>query len=298
MKTRKENLWNRLKKIADRDGYTIKLIVYLRRQDDFVASVWNQRLKMPVNHYNETDTWHSYIENCPDDPTLNLDYYSTLQSASNVLGRENIIVRRYDRNFLKDGLSQADFLDALGLELTDEYVMSKAVVNPKLSLNGCEIKRIINGMEKISLQEHRFFQKSLTCTAALSEQEYPRILWNAAEADAFMNRYAESNQKIADVFIQDGLPLFENRHADGEVWQPDNPQFLPDVIRFAASSDLQLLRAHKELQQQVKEQRKEIQELKKQLEEIQGSVNMLRQFRQKFKHPLKTLFRKLLHKSE
>jgi hypothetical protein len=39
-----------LKKEAQNRGYQIKIIVYLRRQDDLIVSLWNQRIKRNAPH--------------------------------------------------------------------------------------------------------------------------------------------------------------------------------------------------------------------------------------------------------
>lgn len=259
VQARRESLWAELKEAARRDGYRVKVIVYLRRQDDFAISSWNQRIKTKVdNQKNITHTWEEFVEG--RNRYVNLDYWQTLECAAAVLGKENIIVRRYERSSLKDGLAQVDFLDALGLELTDEYEMDVAILNEKLSLNGCEMKRVINEMTQfINMSESRFFEKVLLNIAEASNEEYPCVLWSAKDAKSFVNSYEEDNRKIVDTFIQDGQPLFHDHYRDGEVWKKDNPHMGDDIVRFAAMSHVSLL--------------KEIQGLKKQIKKLQGKTS-------------------------
>lgn len=42
-----------LKKEADEQNYQIKVIVYLRRQDKFLLSRWNQSVKQRTSHVSE-----------------------------------------------------------------------------------------------------------------------------------------------------------------------------------------------------------------------------------------------------
>ncbi len=283
LKGRRKTLWKELKAAAERDGYGIKIIAYLRRQDDFTVSAWNQKIKVIVPEVDATQTWDDFSHKADcDGRYVNLDYYKTLKDAADVLGKEHIIVRRYDRSHLKDGLAQADFLDALGLELTDEYKMDRVILNEKLSLNGCEIKRVLNGIEEISPKESRFFEKPLQDIAEESNREYPSVLWSASDAKAFVARREEDNAKLAEEFIQDGEPLFHERYRDGEVWRRDNPHMSNDIIRFAAMSDIALLR--------------EIQKLKQQNQRMQKEIEGLHQFRSKAHHPFKTAFSVLARK--
>ncbi len=71
--------------------------------------------------------------------------------------------------------------------------------------------------------------------------------------------------------------MFRNRYRDGEVWEKDNPHMVDDILRFAAMSDLALLR--------------ELQELKKQNLAIWKATEGLRMFRTKIKHPVSTMVR-------
>lgn len=41
-------LWDDLKKESEKAGFRIKIIVYLRRQDDYAASLWNQIIKTAI----------------------------------------------------------------------------------------------------------------------------------------------------------------------------------------------------------------------------------------------------------
>lgn len=257
LKKRRKTLWEELKEAGERDGYGVKAIVYLRRQDDFAISCWNQRIKKRVNEQSDiTQTWEEFIRN--HKKYINLDYCATLEHAAGILGRENIIVRRYDRNYLKDGMVQVDFLDALGLEVTDEYVMDQPILNTRLSLNGCEIKRIINGLGEISLQESRFYEKVLRSIEEESNKEYPSVVWSASDDKAFMEQYDAENQKIVDLFIGDGQPLFQENYRDEEVWHRDNPHMQNDIIRFTVMSNIMLYRRIQELKEQNKEMRREM----------------------------------------
>ncbi len=236
VKKRRRSLWEELDEAAKRDGYVVKLIVYLRRQDDFAVSSWNQRIKKRVDERSDiTQSWEAYLANIGK--YTNVDYYHTLEHAASVLGKDNIIVRRYDRRHLKNGLAQADFLDALGLDLTGEYALDQPMLNEKLSFNGCEIKRVINEMTGfINMSESHFFEKPLLEIAEASNREYPSVIWSAADAKAYVDSFAKDNQKIADDFIGDGQPLFHDEYRDGQVWQRDNPHMGEDILRFTVMS--------------------------------------------------------------
>ena len=59
-KSRKKELWKKLQKEAKSNDFEIKIIVYLRRQDEYAESNWNQRIKHDIIGDN-TMTWEEYI---------------------------------------------------------------------------------------------------------------------------------------------------------------------------------------------------------------------------------------------
>ncbi len=247
VKSRRKTLFEELKDAGSRDGYITKIIVYLRRQDEYISSIWNQKVK----HKEEERSWEEFLDVVKQGRLANLKYYRTLKQAAESLGMEHIIVRRYGREYLKGGMSQMDFLDALGLEFTDEYKMDHPTVNQKLTLNGVEIKRVINGFDTISAAEKSYLGQVLSDITSISGQTDTSVMWSAQQAKAFVDQFKKENKKIANTFIQDGKPLFRDHFQDGAVWKKDNPSMQDDLIRFMVMSNVALLRQIQQLQKAV-----------------------------------------------
>lgn len=281
----RESLWEELKEAGDRAGYTVKVIVYLRRQDHLLVSSYNQKIKRRgFMKTNNTLTWKEYSDKY--NKHINPDYYKTLKCAADVLGRENIIARRYDRKHLKGGDSREDFLDVLGLSLTPDYVMDDVINNTRLSLNQCEIKRIINDLPGTTLWEDRYIQEILLQFSNLSENDYPCSVWSKSDAMGFMEKFREDNDKAAEEFIGDGKPLFEDKYPDSELWKKDNPYLIDDVIRYAAMSNLMLTRRIQQLEEAV-------QDMEQRIQKQQDDISNFNLFRDRVKHPVKTVFDKI-----
>ena len=279
----RRSLWKDLKELGGSHDFAVKVIVYLRRQDVYMVSIWKQRVKGNALKKSDGDIpWEEYIANVPEN--LQLDYYAALERISAALGKENIIVRRYERGSFPDGLIQADFLKVIGLELTDEYVLEKETVNQSLSGNTCEIKRVVNTLEDITEKESLFLRRALLGYSRISEEAYPRSMFSVQEAKDFMEKFRQGNRKVAKEYMNepDG-ELFEMSFPDAEKWEKDNPYMLDDVIRFAAESDISVLRRMEEENKALKD------ELKSLRTELDGLKNKLR-------HPLKTGIKILLKK--
>ncbi len=103
--------------------YDIKIIIYLRRQDILFESMAMQNIKMALGCEN---VFEMYKE-------TKFDFKDILDSCAEKFGKENVIVRVYDRETLYNNDSTSDFLHILGL---DEYIYSDAVkisANPSFS---------------------------------------------------------------------------------------------------------------------------------------------------------------------
>lgn len=269
-----ESLWKRLKDAGERHKFAVKIIVYLRRQDVYMDSRWKQRVK--GNSLKKSASyipWERYISHFPSE--LQLDYYTALETISAVLGKENTIVRRYERNSFPDGMIQADFLKVIGLELTDEYLIQKDTVNQSLSGNTCEIKRVLNTLPELTEEESLLFRHILLSYSKISDASYPSSMFSVAEAKEFLEQFEEGNRKVAEEYLgEPGEELFDQSFKDVPKWEKDNPYMIDDVIRFAAAANISVLR---KMEEENRALRAELKELK-----------------HKLRHPFKTLVNILL----
>lgn len=247
---RRKSIWKELREEGEKGGFTVKIIAYVRKQDELLESWWNQTVKHGISKSNVL-TWEEYQEVYPK--YINLDYYALLKAAADELGVENVVVRRFHRDFFKDGRLLDDFLDILGLEMSEEFqIDDQSVKNNKMSENFCAIKRIINGMTEVQLPERWRYERLLRELSPRSNQEYPCRMFSAKEVADFMKKYEESNQRLYETFIADGKPLFMEKENPPEKWQEDNPHMLDDLVRFIVACDLDRKAAEARIKEEVR----------------------------------------------
>lgn len=266
----KPQLWQALKADADEHGYTIRVIVYLRRQDEYIMSFYNQRVKHFVSlKHVKNFTFDRFLEEY--EKYTYLDYCEGIDLIAKALGSEAVIVRRF-ADAVKNVSIQKDFFDILGLELTDDFVYDEESewMNLRINENHAEIKRIINENEDFSDEESRFFEMALIEASRQAGNEHKFSMFSRDEAIAFMEQFDEGNQKIARTYIGDGQPLFSETFADVEKWDRDNPYFMDDLIRFISVSETELYRAINEANQRNVD-------LEEELKEVRASVKKLEQ---------------------
>lgn len=240
-KARCPGIWKNLKRAADEHGFDVRVLVYLRRQDLFLESTWAQRIKLRICSHSKMK-WSDMLAEAfeAEAPTnleearelIVLDYFEHLEEIASYFGRENIIVRIYERNRFPQGNAILDFLDILGLPFDEAFRMSRTERNPSLYGNGLEIKRIINNLSDADVGEEmqRMTRAAaLKCCPPSGKNSYSP--YAPGETEALLARFEESNRKLAQIYLGD---------ASGKPFAPpkpvppaeDAPEMYESVVRF------------------------------------------------------------------
>lgn len=263
---RRASLWEELLEATGKNGYQLKAVVYLRRQDQYISSWWNQMLKK--RRILMTMTWEEYRYHFPEN--LWPDYDEALTRIAGAIGRENIIVRVFERGRFYNGSLEADFLNAVGLELTPDFVVQEEQSNPKLAGNVHEIKRILNTLPKIRFREDDFFREVALGFTAQSGDDYPTTVLPAKDAAEFLEPYLEGNRRIAKEYFGEDSDLFNMKFSDMPRWEKDNPHMLDDVVRLVGTTSRKLLKMYDDQSRELDELEKTRKELEKRLKKLEG----------------------------
>ncbi len=241
--------WKALKAEGKENGFRVKIIVYLRRQDTYLVSGWNQMVKSGIGH-GAVKTWEEYVNDRLY--VRKMEYHIHLKKLAEFWHKKNLTVRRFEPKRFIGGSIYADFLDAAGLELTEEYQIEQFMRNERLEGNTQEIKRILNNMPGMIENYQSFFCHALLSYAELSGREYPCDMLSQEEAEAFMEDYKEINKQVAEEFFGE-KELFEMNRKNLPKWEKDNPYMTDDVIRFIGACCMSLLDENKKLHQEISE---------------------------------------------
>lgn len=241
--------------IGEKFNIKIKIIVYLRRQDERIESTWNQWIK--------SGTYYKSCAEYAKEARIEYDYYLRLKMVSDVIGKENMIVRIYNPDsFTADRNIYKDFMSIFGLADISAFQQPQFQVNPSLGKNLVEIKRIFNAIpsslilddefRKISRENVMFARSTEAITKA------PAFL-NYEERKEILDRYEESNRMIGqEYFGIEGSPFSElSEQCDSSVIGAD---IYKDIIYFFG--------------QLLIEQKKEIELLHSQIDEFQLPENV------------------------
>ena len=186
---------------TDRLGGSVRVIAYLRPQDEHVASNYQQVVKggeiARLEAWVETDLAHTY------------DYHRHLVRWRDHLAPDEFVVRRFDPSSFVGGSLIDDFMDTAGLSLTAADLTAVERKNESLSAEAVEVLRILN----VFRVEHRGARSGLIVNQDLVERlrtlPGPTLVLRDDLRDRFLARWAESNQRLAAEFFDEPAgPLF------------------------------------------------------------------------------------------
>ncbi len=287
---RGKKFWNNLKSKLDSRGIELKVIVYLRRQDLFIQSFWAQHVKGSDVSY----TLKEFI-NSSRFKHIKLDYYKRLNQISSVVGKENILVRVYEKDQYigPQKTIVSDFLTTVGLEYNDSYQELERLPNRSLSGIYLETKRQLNKIE--GLNKRRNYIQNLLKKVADENDDVHSITSNefmsGEDTYAFLKQYAESNEMVAREYLsREGGELFLDKLEVSDDKKTEYTAY--DYVGVLAQMlELQHIRAG-ELSETISELKREIKELKIQNSKLQSTVDWVTtSFPKKVTRKLKRIFK-------
>lgn len=205
-----EHFWEKLYRSITEAGHELKVVVYLRRQDLYIQSYWAQQVKEVSR-----ESFSAYIDKKRYQKS-HLHYASELDKIAAIIGQENLLIRVYEKEqyYGGNGSLIEDFLHTIGLELSDEYKASEAVINGSISGDCLEVKRILNAMPEFKTKKNFLIPVMQTVSAKEGKSsDYSRAACFApGQKEAFLKQYEEDNEITAKKYLhkESGI-LFENR---------------------------------------------------------------------------------------
>lgn len=254
---RDENFWKNLKERLAAHGITLKIIVYLRRQDLYIQSVWAQAVKerslsIPLHEFIETKEYNK----------KKLDYAERLDAIAGDVGKENMIVRVYEKGQYS-GTEQtiiSDFLNAVGLTCGDRFQGLDFMRNTSLSGIYLEVKRELNKIEGFH-RENRWLSIVLRRIMAenndlkpISQSEFLTY----EKALAMEKKYEASNDRVAEEYLgKKGGKLFEekiikNEEQAGEYELADYVGVFAKLLEYQRNKIEELREKNEELKKRLR----------------------------------------------
>jgi hypothetical protein len=194
--------------------YSLRIIVYLRRQDDWIESLCNQTIK-----YNGSTTYdHRRFLRF-------IDYARPVRDWGAVVGAGNVIVRRYGSDAARGASFLRDFVAVFADPVQPGLDYPVRVVNPRLGAEGLELMCALNAC-RYPAAVHRRLRDALLAEFSLSRHPGPpaRIL-SASERRAILDAAHASNEDLARLTGSESPLFFDNLDVEDFAWTP--PKHIP-----------------------------------------------------------------------
>jgi hypothetical protein len=186
----------RLRRFLDRTARSVRVVAYLRRQDDHMVSRYQQGVK--IGWVVRLRDW------AREDMSSLYDYHTRLRQHERLLGPTELVVRRYEPDRFPNGSLYQDFLDAAGIRARAEDFVQGPNRNTSLDAESVEFLRLLN-LYRVEnegavpgLIDNRGLAARLTDASRGPVMSLP-----AGSLDTFMAQWSETNERVARQYLQD-----------------------------------------------------------------------------------------------
>jgi hypothetical protein len=225
--------------------FDIKIVCYLRRQDDYIESLYNQWAKgmntemydVIFNNPSSENKYRIDEDNAPNiymaklvNGMLNVDYYAHLSKWAEIYGKENINIRIYEKSRLPKGIEHDFFTNVLNFDSG-----SLEELGLYEEINSSMIKDIVEYRTAARLFEmprETYDLNDVPALAYLSANNKKNIL-TAKQADEILEYYKESNEKIAREYLHrdDGVLFHDKKREEKDDYPGLSVQAAIDISR-------------------------------------------------------------------
>ncbi|MBN1883559.1 MAG: hypothetical protein JW885_15435 [Deltaproteobacteria bacterium] len=191
-----------------------KILVYLRRQDEYLLSLYSQRVKRRP----EKNTLNVWLDDIMSKD--NLAYYRAVDEWAEQFGKNRVIVRPYEKAQFFGGTIFSDFFNIIGLDLSQEYSIPRSRINRSYSPDAVEYKRVLNILTNRGDFLDRVLQKY---SDSLDEHNtWPYSLLSPAKRIQILESFKERNAYLAREYLgrEDGFFFEAPLPVTDEEWKP------------------------------------------------------------------------------
>jgi hypothetical protein len=206
----------RLRELVTEIGGRVRVVAYLRRQDDHLASLYQQEVK--VGETRRMEEWVSLSG------LAGHDYHARLSAWRDVFAPDELVVRPFERSSFVDGSLYADFLDAAGIDIAVPELTPSETRNQSLDAETIEFLRILN-LQRVEQGAEAWLINNLEVVERLRQHDGgPTLTLPEATLDQVNERWQESNRSTAHDFLGGGVLFREpRRQADTTTEQRLDP---------------------------------------------------------------------------
>lgn len=257
-----------------------KIIIYLRRQDYYLESLYKEfvsggwrKLSVSIDKFFESH--NTYIE---------CDYYKLLTPWSEAFGKNNIIVRPFEKNQWVNQMLIADFFSCLNLSkfLETDIIFD---THDNISKTNEEIV-LINLLNNIELKGEYYREALHTFFEVFNNnQEYDKsnkFLSAPKQRIYIIHKYSESNLKVAREYLNKDSLFFNLPPNESDDWSKltisNLELFAKGIVSFMIAKNNETHDITKRYGIKLKEMKNDIHRLHESYSNIDTAINNLHSY--------------------
>jgi hypothetical protein len=199
----------RLSRFSHRISGNLRLVVYLRRQDDHLVSRYQQVVKMGETRRLADQTPQARFPRrgaswAGRQGSGTYDYYERLRTWQRQLQPTEFAVRRFERDGFVDGSLFQDFFEAAGIDAQADEMEQVKSRNASLDAESLEFLRIFN-IYRVETQGATWLaaENRPLVIRMVNASSGPTLTLPDPALDDFMARWEDSNRRVAREFVGD-----------------------------------------------------------------------------------------------
>lgn len=223
--------------------FDVKVIVYLRRQDNIIMASYNQQIKAGPQRRKLDVIYDKKIEL--------FDYEKILAPWAESIGKKNLIVLPYEHGQFYDGDIRRDFMHRVfDIDLDDRFKLINANANPRLSQGPGEYKRMVNNLMSDEEKNARFNKLLMQYSAELDKNSTSVFSNQDALAPALRLKILEATREATEVVAreymgrEDGRMFYDPLPSVDEPWGGNEltPPEAEAITQYLERHDPKLMR--------------------------------------------------------
>ena len=202
----------RLRALMQPHFSNIIIVIYLRRQDQLLASSYSQMLRHGIVHapgatFDTAGNYHYF------------DYHAMLQKWADLFGQAAIKPRIYEHTASGPFDSVADFSALCGISLPQGESARPSTLNTSISVVGQTILREVGAILQRQTGRENVGSPAWRAISAAVSKSHPGRGWSpsAEESHAFMQRFNAGNEALRQIYHPDRATLFSNQVSKPEA---------------------------------------------------------------------------------
>lgn len=265
--------WEAVRSIVEEVGIAkTTIVVYLRRQDLFIESLWAQYVKGRLSQ--DLD---AYLAKRKTQKIC--DYAAGVKRLQDVFGKENVVVRIYDKTQLVGGDTITDFFSVLGFETGGDIIRLTKSKNDSLSPSVTVLKLALNKNPEYKNADSNYL-RSVFLTVSRQDDVKRGSFLSPKQRKAFLATYESGNAQLArDLFDRDELFPIKDGELEQEAVQIDAKKLASQASKILVVA----------LQSEQRKHDREIDKLKGEIEELKRREKA--RFGNRLKRFLKRIFK-------